>query len=99
MGIAADDGAVAAVGAKISTTAVYTGAGASVLGMLGLSDWLALGGFLVAVATFGVNIHYRRKRDARDKRLADDAHSESELRKQLLERQIAHHIDDYGSDL
>lgn len=83
MGIAADDGAVATIGAKISTGTVYAGASASVLGALGLSDWLALGGFMVAIATFGVNIYYRRKKDARDKRLADDAHEESLQRQRL----------------
>ncbi|MBN1088111.1 hypothetical protein JNO11_04490 [Pantoea sp. 1B4] len=37
---------------------------------MSLNEWLAVGGFILAIATFIVNIHFQRKRDRREERMS-----------------------------
>ncbi|WP_142501286.1 holin [Klebsiella sp. 2680] len=54
---------------KVTTAAAYTTSGATfIAGSMSLNEWLALGGFILAVFTFGVNVYYQRKRDRREER-------------------------------
>lgn len=47
---------------KAATNASYiTSGGSTVFGLLTFNEWLALGGFALAVLTFLVNWWYRRK--------------------------------------
>lgn len=56
---------------KVATTAAYTTSGATFLaGSLSLNEWLAIGGFALAIATFCVNVYYQRKRDRREDKLS-----------------------------
>ena len=48
-----------------SAAALATGGG------FALNEWLMVGGFALAVATFLVNVHYRRKSDKRHQQLHD----------------------------
>lgn len=55
---------------KLTTAAAYTTSGATFLaGSMSLNEWLAVGGFILAVATFCVNVYFQRKRDKREERL------------------------------
>jgi 4-hydroxybenzoate polyprenyltransferase len=57
---------------KITTAAAYSTSGATFLaGSMSLNEWLAVGGFILAVATFAVNIYFQRKRDRREERLSE----------------------------
>lgn len=57
---------------KVTTVAAYSTSGATFLaGSMSLNEWLAVGGFILAVATFGVNIYFQRKRDRREERLSN----------------------------
>ena len=52
---------------KATTAAAYTTSTATFLaGSMSLNEWLALGGFVLAVITFAINLHYQRKRDRRE---------------------------------
>lgn len=52
---------------KVTTAAAYATSGATFLaGSMSLNEWLALGGFILAVITFVINFHYQRKRDRRE---------------------------------
>ncbi|HCT7429064.1 holin [Klebsiella aerogenes] len=54
---------------KVTTAAAYTTSGATFLaGSMSLNEWLAFGGFVLAVFTFVINLHYQRKRDRREER-------------------------------
>ncbi|HBM7350572.1 TPA: hypothetical protein LZD78_004708 [Klebsiella oxytoca] len=54
---------------KVTTAAAYTTSGATfIAGSMSLNEWLALGGFILAIFTFGINVHYQRKRDRREER-------------------------------
>lgn len=56
---------------KVTTAAAYTTSGATFLaGSMSLNEWLAIGGFILAVLTFAVNIHFQRKRDRREERMS-----------------------------
>jgi len=56
---------------KVTTAAAYTTSGATfVAGSLSLNEWLAIGGFILAIATFCVNVYFQRKRDRREERLS-----------------------------
>ena len=57
---------------KVTTSAAYATSGATLLaGSLSLNEWLAVGGFILAVATFCVNVYFQRKRDRREERLSN----------------------------
>lgn len=49
----------------------YTGAAVSICSTLTLTDWGILVGIATALLTFGMNIWYTRKKNAREQRLAD----------------------------
>ncbi|MEN3753743.1 holin [Mangrovibacter sp. SLW1] len=52
---------------KVTTAASYSTAGATfIAGSMSLNEWLAVGGFVLAVLTFGINFYYQRKRDRRE---------------------------------
>ncbi|EIW1121539.1 TPA: hypothetical protein MCN14_003840 [Klebsiella pneumoniae] len=54
---------------KVTTAAAYTTSGATfIAGSMSLNEWLALGGFILAIFTFGINVYYQRKRDRREER-------------------------------
>jgi len=54
---------------KVTTAAAYTTSGATFLaGSMSLNEWLAIGGFILAMATFCVNVYFQRKRDRREER-------------------------------
>lgn len=56
---------------KVTTAAAYTTSGATFLaGSMSLNEWLAVGGFMLAIATFIVNIYFQRKRDKREERMS-----------------------------
>ena len=51
---------------RVSTAASYAvSAGSFGLGALTLSEWLMIVGTILALATFAVNTHYKRKEDRR----------------------------------
>lgn len=57
---------------KLTTAAAYTTSSATFLaGSMSLNEWLAIGGFILAVLTFGVNVHFQRKRDRREEKLSE----------------------------
>lgn len=57
---------------KVTTSAAYATSGATFLaGSLSLNEWLAVGGFILAIATFCVNVYFQRKRDRREERLSN----------------------------
>lgn len=46
---------------RVASTVSYLGAGAAVFGGISFNEWLALGGFIVAVLTFCYNIWYKER--------------------------------------
>lgn len=52
--------------AMASKATMYTGGGASLLGFIGSVDWLAVSGFLIAIAGFVLNAYYQFKRNKRE---------------------------------
>ena len=57
---------------KLTTAAAYTTSSATFLaGSMSLNEWLAIGGFILAVLTFGVNVYFQRKRDRREEKLSE----------------------------
>jgi hypothetical protein len=46
----------------------WAGAGGGAVGYLSTTEWLTLGGFIVAVISAGVSMYYARKDDARKER-------------------------------
>lgn len=56
---------------KVSTATAYTTSGATfIAGSMSLNEWLAIGGFTLAVFTFVVNVYFQRKRDKREERMS-----------------------------
>lgn len=49
-----------------------TGAATATAGALTFNEWLAVGGFLIALASFFVNWYYQHKRDKREQERAND---------------------------
>ncbi len=67
MGLAADDGIIAAVSAKSATAITYIAAFVSaVSGWLGSIDWVSTSGVCVAVVTAIANGYYKRQRNKRE---------------------------------
>lgn len=56
----------ATASAMASKATMYTGGGASLLGFIGSVDWLAVSGFLIAIAGFMLNAYYQFKRNKRE---------------------------------
>ncbi len=46
---------------EMLSAATWSGAGLSAIGAVTLMQWLAVGGFLLACAGFGVNLWHKRK--------------------------------------
>lgn len=44
-----------------ASTATYTASGGAILGGLTLNNWLAIGGFVVALLTFAANLYFQHK--------------------------------------
>lgn len=54
---------------KVTTAAAYGTSGATfIAGSMSLNEWLAIGGFILAVLTFVINFYFQRKRDRREER-------------------------------
>lgn len=56
--------ATSAVAASKAT--MYTGGGASIVGAVASIDWLAIAGFLIAIAGFCVNAYFQYRRHKRE---------------------------------
>lgn len=51
---------------KMPTTVSYSGAAASILSSLTLTEWGIVVGIITAIATFAFNIYYQMRRDSRE---------------------------------
>jgi len=58
----------------LTSTSMPTGAGASILGALTFNEWLALGGFVLALGGFIVNWYYQHERT----KILRDGHERNE---------------------
>ena len=56
-----------------ASSTTYAASAVTMVAGMSVNEWLAIGGFLLAVLTFSVNWHYRRREDKR-KQQAHDLH-------------------------
>lgn len=46
---------------RVATVASYAAGGTAIVAGLSFNEWLALGGFIVALATFAYNVWYKER--------------------------------------